>query len=104
VSGQTLAPGQAVAVNGVSISIGVQGRSTILVMGDVTTTFVGEMISTTSIAERDATTAATFGRVSGDGERQPAATSTVVDSGQPRAKSWQLAKLVPLLALVPPFF
>jgi hypothetical protein len=104
VSGQTLAPGQAVAVNGISISIGVHGRSTVLVMGDVTTTFVGEMITTTSTVEWGATLAATFGKVSGSGEKRPAATSTVAGSGQPRAKSWHLSKLVPLLALVPPFF
>ena len=102
-AGQTLAPGQAVTVGSIPISIGLQGGSTVLVMGDVTTTFAGGAATTTTTPEWGASVAATFGIVSGNGNKQSATTSVSVGAGNSRSKGSLLAKLGGVAVLVWPF-
>jgi len=101
-SGQTLAPGQAITVNGVPISINVQDQSTTLVIGNMTTTFVGGSFTTTT-PEWGATSAATFGVPRSGGIRQSTASSTNAGSEDRRATGSFLANLMGLAALVGPF-
>ncbi|KAF2826214.1 hypothetical protein CC86DRAFT_382286 [Ophiobolus disseminans] len=98
-AGQTLAPGQAVTVNGISISITVQSQLTILVVGDKTTTFAGSPI-TIATTEWDASASTTFGAGSGNTNSQSAATSVGAGSSN---KSWLLTNLVGVAALMRPF-
>lgn len=100
-SGQTLAPGQAITVNGVPISIDVRGQSTVLVMGNVTTTFFdGGGTATTTTAEWGASGAATFGIPRSATNKQPAATSINAGSRNQRPMGQLLANLVGLAALI----
>jgi hypothetical protein len=99
-AGQTLAPGQAITVGNVPISIGtVDGGSTVLVMGSVSTTFSPAGPAMTDFA---ASAPARPGVQSGNGGGgQPAATTSSND-GAPRKMGWGLAKMVAVAAFVQP--
>ena len=99
---QTLAPGQAITINDVPISLLVQSQTTILVVGDATTTLAGGPVTLTT-TEWGASAATTFGAGSGDGNRQRAATSSNAGVGSPRTKSWLLTNIIAVAAFVRPF-
>ncbi|CAO2648532.1 Nn.00g077990.m01.CDS01 [Neocucurbitaria sp. VM-36] len=74
-AGQTLAPDQPVTVGDTPISIMVTGTSTILVIGDATTTLAGGLI-TGVVTNWGPSTVATPVVATGNGEAGPASTST----------------------------
>jgi hypothetical protein len=97
-AGQTLAPGQAITVGNVPISIGTVGSSTVLVMGDVTTTL--PITSPSGTPEWGASASATPSIVNGNGNTSPATTSAKADADISRTASWLLTGLVGIAALV----
>jgi hypothetical protein len=107
-AGQTLAPGQAITIDNIPISIGTvgAGSSTVLVVGDMTTTLpVGPgAATTTSPKEWSTSTAATPGIVSGNGSNKPAKPSAT-SSGEPSARATMMScwLLVAFSALFPVF-
>lgn len=98
IGGQTLAPNQAITVGDVPISIGANGHSTVLVMGDLTTTFS----ATTTTKDWGPSSAATPGTVSGGGGPGSSATATSARSAAASAhtQSWVLAKIIAIAAVV----
>lgn len=98
---QTLAPGQAVTVGDISLSIGTSGGSTVLVMGDLTTTLVS--VPTTTGREWGPSTAPTPGIATGDTPRKPAVTSATAAAEALRPISRLLTRIVALVALAQPF-
>ncbi|KAH7089586.1 hypothetical protein FB567DRAFT_305756 [Paraphoma chrysanthemicola] len=97
-AGQTLAPGQAITVGNVPISIGTAGVSTVLVVGDVTTTLP---VGSPTKAEWGAAASATPGVVGGNinSNTNPASTSARADADKSKAASWLLAAAVGIAAL-----
>lgn len=100
IGGQTLAPNQAITVGNVPISIGANGRSTVLVMGDLTTTFAA-----TTTKDWGPSSVATPGTVSGDGARNSAAaTSAKSTAASAHTQTWAVAKILAIaVAVVRPF-
>jgi hypothetical protein len=89
-AGQTLAPGQAITVGNIPISIGTVGASqTVLVMGDMTTTLAAGP-TTTSQNERGASSAVTPGVGGGNGPNNPSATTTSGEASLRATMSWRL--------------
>lgn len=88
IAGQTLAPNQAITVGDVPISIGANGRSTVLVMGDLTTTFSATTTTISGTIGPGASASAT-------GARSAAASA--------HTRSLVLAKILAIAALVRPF-
>jgi hypothetical protein len=101
-AGQTLAPGQAITVGDIPISIGTSAGSTVLVMGDVTTTFTGAPPITTSPAW-GAPAVATSGVVSNNGNTRASTTSAKAGAASSRTISRLLTKLIGLAVLAQPF-
>ena len=102
-AGQTLAPGQAVTIGNIPISMSTQSGSTILVMGDVTTTFAGG--PTIGYATDFAVSAtATPGGITGFTVQKPASASSSanVGSGNVLTLDRQLARLAAMAALLLP--
>jgi hypothetical protein len=93
-AGQTLAPGQAITVGGIPISIGTRDGSTVLVMGGSTTTFAG---GPTTTSDFGASAAATPG--------VNAATTSAKAGSAPSSRtiSRLLTKLIGLAVLAQPF-
>ncbi|KAH8712149.1 hypothetical protein GQ44DRAFT_762759 [Phaeosphaeriaceae sp. PMI808] len=92
-AGQTLAPGQGVTVGGIPISIGTRDGSTILVMGNLTTTFDGGLMKTTAF-QPGASTAATS---------KLASTSTKAGAPSSGIMSQVLMSLLGLAAMIQQF-
>jgi hypothetical protein len=90
-AGQTLAPGQAITVGNIPISIGTAGASqTVLVMGDMTTTLAAGP-TTTLQEERGPSSAVTPGVGGGNGPNNPSATTKASGEASCRAAmSWRL--------------
>jgi hypothetical protein len=98
-AGQTLAPGQAITVGNVPISIGTRGGSTVLVMGDVTTTFAAGPTT----RDGSVSAAPTPGVGSGDGRgRDATITSARSNASSVRTSSWVLTRLVAIAAFIRP--
>jgi hypothetical protein len=99
-AGQTLAPGQAITVGNVPISMGTRGGSTVLVMGDVTTTFAAGPIA----SDGSAPAAGTLGVTGGVGRGGGDATTTSARSNAPsvRTTNWVLSGILAIAALVRP--
>ncbi|KAH7411939.1 hypothetical protein DE146DRAFT_258794 [Phaeosphaeria sp. MPI-PUGE-AT-0046c] len=87
---QTLAPNQAITIGNVPISIGANGAKTVLVMGDLTTTFAA-----TTTKDWGPSSAATPGSGS-------AATSAKSAAASAHNSSWVLAKILAIAAIVRP--
>jgi hypothetical protein len=100
-AGQTLAPGQAVTVGDIPISIGTQDGSTVLVMGDITTTFAGG--PKTMTIDWGTSAAATPGSFTGNGNIKPASTSAKAGAPSSRATNQLLTGLLGLVALTQAF-
>lgn len=100
-AGQTLAPEQAVAVGDIPISIGLSGGSTVLVMGDKTTTLASAPASTG--LEWGPSSAPTPGVVTGDAPIRPAATSAQAGADVSHPMSWVWMRLIAIAALLQPF-
>ncbi|KAF2031585.1 hypothetical protein EK21DRAFT_110714 [Setomelanomma holmii] len=97
-AGQTLAPGQAVTVGTVPISIGTAGSSTVLVLGDVTTTLPVRTMTTATGPGSSTTATPTVG--SGNGKSSPATTSAKAEAGDSRRASWSLVRAIGFVALI----
>jgi hypothetical protein len=100
-AGQTLAPGQAITVGNIPISLGTNAQdSTVLVVGDVTTTLPGSddrPRSTSSPSSGGASSTATattgIGGGTGSSNRPGTTSSATTSSGEPRSRavmSWLL--------------
>jgi hypothetical protein len=105
-AGQTLAPGQAVTIGNIPISFNTQSGSTILVMGNVTTTFVGAPMAgtATDFAVSAATTPGGVAGIAGVTNHKPAGVSpsAKVGSGSQQALDCQFARLAAMAALLLP--
>ncbi|KAH6234979.1 hypothetical protein HBI42_021150 [Parastagonospora nodorum] len=100
-AGQTLAPGQAVTVGDIPISIGTSGGSTVLVMGDKTTTLASAPASTG--LEWGPSTAPMPGIVTGNAPNRPAATSAQAGADASHPMPWVWMRLIAIAALLQPF-
>ncbi|KAF1918062.1 hypothetical protein BDU57DRAFT_185253 [Ampelomyces quisqualis] len=99
-AGQTLAPGQAITIGNVPISIGtIDGGATVLVMGDVSTTFGAAWPAVTDFS---ASAPAQPGVQSGSARDGQSAASTSANRGAPRKIGWLLTKFVGVAAFVQP--
>jgi hypothetical protein len=91
VAGQTLAPGVAITVGTVPISIGTAGASTVLVMGDMTTTLPAAVSGPTTTSRKmwgatpPSSVVTTPGVVPSSGPNNPSATTS---SGERARMSW----------------
>jgi hypothetical protein len=94
-AGQTLAPGQAITVGDIPISIGTRDGSTVLVLGGSTTTFAG---GPTTMSDSRASVAATSSGIH-------AATTSAKAGSAPNLRTTNplLTKLIGLAALAQPF-
>jgi hypothetical protein len=102
-AGQTLAPGQAVTIGDIPISIGTNsGGSTVLVLGSITTTLASA--PTTTGLEWGPSSAATPGIVTGNVPNKPAATSAKsgAEGSRPMCWSWMM-RLIAFVVLAQPF-
>lgn len=99
VSGQTLAPGQPVTVGGIAMSISTNSGSTILVVGNYTTTFPGTSATSTAIEWRPSTIvsagSATFTNIA-----TPAVTSKNTGNDKIRRLDGVLGMLLSVVALL----
>jgi hypothetical protein len=100
--GQTLAPGQAVTVGDIPLSIGTSGSATVLVLGDFTTTLLAS-VPTTTARDSGGSTAPTPSIATATGPSKPAATSATAAAEALRPISRLLTRLVAFAALAQPF-
>jgi hypothetical protein len=97
-AGQTLAPGQPVTVDGITMSINTSGGSTVLAVGTVTTTLVASP-NTRSSADFGPSTAAPLGTIPGNGDTVPTTTSTTAGANKLNGLDISLRVIVALAAL-----
>jgi hypothetical protein len=99
--GQTLAPGQAVTVGDIPLSIGTSGSATVLVLGDLTTTLAS--VPSTTPRASGGSTAPTTKIATATGPSRPAAASATAAAEALRPISRLLTRVLAFAALAQPF-
>jgi hypothetical protein len=97
-AGQTLAPGQPVTVDGITMSINTSGGLTVLAVGTVTTT-LNASPNSGSGPDFGPSTAAPLGTIPGNGNAVPAATSTTAGGNKLNGLDISLPAVVAFAAL-----